>query len=99
MRSTYRLERRIKASAFQGTTSLYPIAELQALFIEVRTMVDDMATHIQTQYLQFCDSNIPIQRLALGLAAIIEWRCWSIFWLRTPKQYREAVVTPEIRHT
>ncbi|KAK1140025.1 hypothetical protein N8T08_010934 [Aspergillus melleus] len=99
VRSTYRLERRLKASAVQGNASLYPIAELQALFIEVRNMVGDMASHIEKEYLQFCDANIPMQRLALGLSAVIEWRCWSIFWLRTPKQYREAVVTPDIRQT
>jgi hypothetical protein len=62
-------------------------------------MVDEMVNHLQTQYLQYCDPQIPHQRMALGLAAVIEWRCWSIFWLRTPKQYREAVVSPEIRQT
>ncbi|THC97147.1 hypothetical protein EYZ11_003362 [Aspergillus tanneri] len=70
IRSTYKLERRIKTSTVHGNAVLYPIVELQALFIE---------------------------RMAIGLAAIIEWRCWSLFWLRTPKQYRGAVVSPEIR--
>ncbi|KAF4154976.1 hypothetical protein CNMCM6936_005557 [Aspergillus lentulus] len=99
VRSTYRLERRIKASVVNGNGNLYPIAELQSLFVEVRTMVDEMVNHLQTQYLQYCDPQVPHQRMALGLAAVIEWRCWSIFWLRTPKQYREAVVSPEIRQT
>ncbi|KAH2619480.1 hypothetical protein KXV20_004608 [Aspergillus fumigatus] len=99
VRSTYRLERRIKSSVANGNGNLYPIAELQSLFVEVRTMVDEMVNHLQTQYLQYCDPQIPHQRMALGLAAVIEWRCWSIFWLRTPKQYREAVVSPEIRQT
>lgn len=99
VRSTYRLERRIKSSALNGNGNLYPIAELQSLFEEVRSMVHEMATHLQTQYLQYCDPQVPQQRMALGLAAVIEWRCWSIFWLRTPKQYREAAVSPEIRQT
>lgn len=99
VRSTYRLERRIKSSVLNGNGNLYPIAELQSLFEEVRSMVDEMVSHLQTQYLQYCDPQVPQQRMALGLAAVIEWRCWSIFWLRTPKQYREAAVSPEIRQT
>ncbi|OJJ42731.1 hypothetical protein ASPZODRAFT_1298351 [Penicilliopsis zonata CBS 506.65] len=62
-------------------------------------MIDEMVLHLQTQYLQYCDPQIPHHRIALGLAAVVEWRCWSIFWPRTPKQYREAVVSPEIRQT
>ncbi|EAU31602.1 predicted protein [Aspergillus terreus NIH2624] len=99
VRSTYRLERKIKASNAHGNGNVYPIAELQSLFVEVRSMVNEMVTHIQTQYLQYCDPRISDQRMALGLAAVIEWRCWSIFWLRTPKEYRQAVVSPEIRQT
>ncbi|KAK2839261.1 hypothetical protein FQN49_006316, partial [Arthroderma sp. PD_2] len=99
VRSTYRLERRIKTSTINGSGSLYPVTELQTLFVEVRSMVDEMTAHLQSQYLQYCDPRISHQRLALGLAAVIEWRCWSIFWLRTPKQFREAVVSPEFRQT
>ncbi|EFE33109.1 C6 transcription factor, putative [Trichophyton benhamiae CBS 112371] len=99
IRSTYRLERRLKSLGINGNNDIYPITELQSLFIEIRNMVDEMTVHLQTQYLQYCDPNVANQRLALGLAAVIEWRCWSIFWLRTPKQYREAVVDPEIRET
>ncbi|KAM5466685.1 hypothetical protein MauCBS54593_005942 [Microsporum audouinii] len=99
VRSTYRLERRMKSSIINGNSSVYPITELQTLFIEVRSMVEEMTVRLQTQYLQYCDASVADQRLALGLSAVIEWRCWSIFWLRTPKQYREAVVAPEIRQT
>ncbi|KAG5206118.1 Bikaverin cluster transcription factor [Trichophyton interdigitale] len=99
IRSTYRLERRLKSLGINGNNDIDPITELQLLFIDIRNMVDEMTAHLQTQYLQYCDPNVANQRLALGLAAVIEWRCWSIFWLRTPKQYREAVVDPEIRKT
>ncbi|EGD92409.1 hypothetical protein H112_00010 [Trichophyton rubrum D6] len=99
IRSTYRLERRLKSLGINGNNDMYPVTELQSLFIEIRNMVDEMTAHLQTQYLQYCDPNVAKQRLALGLAAVIEWRCWSIFWLRTPKQYREAVVDPEIRES
>ncbi|KAF5570646.1 C6 transcription factor [Fusarium phyllophilum] len=74
-----------------------PIAKLQSLFEEVRGMVNEMVNHFQTHYLQYCRPHIPEQRMAIGLATVVEWRCWSIFWLRTPKQYRESVITPEVR--
>lgn len=97
IRSTYQLERRIKSSSFHGDGNL--VAELQSLFVEVQTIVDEMTANFQTQFLQYCDPDIPGHRLALGLATVIEWRCWSIVWLRTPKQYRETVVSPGIRQT
>ncbi|KAK2616886.1 nrps5 single domain, non-ribosomal peptide synthase-like protein [Conoideocrella luteorostrata] len=99
VRSTYRLERKLKSSNDDGTGNLHLVAELQSLFMEVQSMVGEMVRHIETQYLQYCDPQVTHHRMALGLAAVIEWRSWSIFWLRTPKQYREAVVTPEIRQT
>ncbi|KAF5724148.1 C6 transcription factor [Fusarium mundagurra] len=74
-----------------------PVAKLQSLFEEVRGMVDEMVNHFQTHYLRYCSPHVPEQRMAIGLATVVEWRCWSIFWLRTPKQYRESVITPEVR--
>ncbi|KAF4342647.1 C6 transcription factor [Fusarium beomiforme] len=56
-------------------------------------------TKLQSLFKEYCDPQIPEQRIAIGLATIVEWRCWSIFWLRIPKEYRESVVTPEIRQT
>ncbi|RMJ22750.1 Transcription factor [Aspergillus sp. HF37] len=97
VRSTYWLERRIKSSSFHGDGDL--VAEFQSLFVEFRITVDEMAANFQTQFLQYCDPDIPGHRLALGLATVIEWHCWSIVWLRTPKQYRETVVSPDIRQT
>ena len=64
---------------------------------EVKGMVNEIVNHFQTHYLQYCSPHVPEQRMAIGLATVVEWRCWSIFWLRTPKQYRESVITPEFR--
>ncbi|KAK2929559.1 hypothetical protein FoTM2_009899 [Fusarium oxysporum f. sp. vasinfectum] len=74
-----------------------PVVKLRSLFDEVRGMVDEMVDHFQAHYLQYCNPQIPEQRMAIGLATVVEWRCWSIFWLRTPKQYREFVIIPEVR--
>ncbi|KAF2131234.1 putative C6 transcription factor [Dothidotthia symphoricarpi CBS 119687] len=99
VKSTYRLERHLKSSMIVRPNTLHPVAEFQAVFIEVRTKINKMKDDFQTQYLAFCNPQISEQRLALGLAVIVEWKCWSILWLRTPREYREAVISPEIRQT
>ncbi|KAI1025787.1 hypothetical protein LB503_006644 [Fusarium chuoi] len=97
VRGTYKLERTTKSQEAKSNDNTDPVAKLRSLFEEVRGMVDEMVNHFQTHYLQYCSPHIPEQRMAIGLATVVEWRCWSIFWLRTPKQYRESVITPEVR--
>ncbi|KAF5619471.1 C6 transcription factor [Fusarium sp. NRRL 52700] len=97
VQSTYKLERTTKLQEASNNNDTNPVAKLQSLFEEVRDMADQMVKHFQTLYLQYCSPHIPEQRMAIGLATVVEWRCWSIFWLRTPKQYRELVITPEVR--
>ncbi|KAF4952563.1 hypothetical protein FGADI_6634 [Fusarium gaditjirri] len=82
VRGTYKLERMTKAQEVKDNDNTNPIVKLRSLFEDIRGMVDEM---------------ILEQRMAIGLAMVVEWRCWSIFWLRTPKQYRESVITPEVR--
>ncbi|KAF5246705.1 hypothetical protein FANTH_6775 [Fusarium anthophilum] len=86
-----------KSKEAKNNDNTTPVAKLQSLFEEVRGMVNEIVDHFQTHYLQHCNPHIPEQRMAIGLATVVEWRCWSIFWLRTPKQYRESVITPEVR--
>ncbi|KAF4501612.1 C6 transcription factor [Fusarium agapanthi] len=97
IRGTYKLERMTKSQEAKNNDDTNPVAKLQSLFEEVRGMVDEMVNHSQTHYLQYCSPHIPEQRMTIGLATVVKWRCWSIFWLRTPKQYRESVITPEVR--
>nr|RBQ88702.1 hypothetical protein FVER53263_02420 [Fusarium verticillioides] len=97
VRGTYKLERTTKSQEVKNDDNISPVAKLRSLFEEVRGMVDEMVNHFQTHYLQYCGPHVPEQRMAIGLATVVEWRCWSIFWLRTPKQYRELVITPEVR--
>ncbi|KAF5612846.1 C6 transcription factor [Fusarium subglutinans] len=87
----------MKSQEAKNNDNTTPVAKLQSLFEEVRGMVNEIVNHFQTHYLQHCNPHIPEQRMAIGLATVVEWRCWSIFWLRTPKQYRESVITPEVR--
>ncbi|KAF5583206.1 C6 transcription factor [Fusarium pseudoanthophilum] len=97
VRATYKLERTTKSQESKNNKNTNPVAKLRSLFEEVRGMVDEMVNHFQTNYLQYCSPHVPEQRMAIGLATVVEWRCWSIFWLRTPKQYRELVITPGVR--
>lgn len=97
VRGTYKLERTTKSQEAKNNDNANPVTKLRSLFEEVRGMVDEMVNHFQTHYLQYCSPHIPEQRMAIGLATVVEWRCWSIFWLRTPEQYRESVITPEVR--
>ncbi|KAF5564457.1 C6 transcription factor [Fusarium napiforme] len=97
VRGTYKLERTTKSQEAKNNKNTQPVTKLRSLFEEVRGMVDEMVNHFQTNYLKYCSPHVPEQRMAIGLATIVEWRCWSIFWLRTPKQYRESVITPEAR--
>jgi len=96
VRGTYKLERTTK-SQVKNHDDTNPVVKLRSLFDEVRGMVDEMVDLFQAHYLQYCNPQIPEQRMAIGLATVVEWRCWSIFWLRTPKQYREFVIIPEVR--
>ncbi|KAF4301568.1 hypothetical protein GTA08_BOTSDO06762 [Botryosphaeria dothidea] len=97
IQSTYRLERRIKKSTLGDNEQIDPVIEIQHLYQEVRAMVDSMLEKQQRLYLCNCDPSVPLQGLALGLAALLEWKCWVIFWLRIPKAYREVIISPEVR--
>lgn len=97
VKSTYRLERRMMESGLRGTSGPDPAQELQAMFEEIKTMVDAMHEENYRKYLQFCNPDIAIQRLTLGLASLTEWRCYLLFWLRMPRAYRDVVFSSDIR--
>jgi hypothetical protein len=97
VKSTYRLERRMMESGLHGTSGPNPAHELQTMFEDIKTMVDVMHEENHKKYLQFCDPEIAIQRLTLGLASLLEWRCYLLFWLRMPRMYRDVVFSSDIR--
>lgn len=97
IQSTYRLERRILGSGLRGTSAPDPVLELQNLYKEIQLMVDEMLEFNRTKYLQYCKLDVPIQRLCLGLASLLEWRSWVLFWLRIPRAYREVVFSTNVR--
>lgn len=99
VKSTYRLERRMLESGLHGTSGPDPAQELQTIFEQIKTMVNEMHEENYRKYLRFCNPEIPVQRLALGLATLLEWRCYLLFWLRMPRAYRDVVFSSDIRRS
>jgi len=99
VKSTYRLERRMMESGLLGTSGPDPAHELQTMFEDIKTMVDAMHEENHRKYLQFCNPDIVDQRLTLGLASLLEWRCYLLFWLRMPRVYRDVVFSSDIRRS
>jgi hypothetical protein len=99
VKSTYRLERRMMESSLRKTSQPDPAQELQTMFQEIKKMVDAMHEENYRKYLRFCNPEIAIQRLTLGLASLLEWRCYLLFWLRMPRAYRDVVFSSDIRRS
>lgn len=100
VQSTYRLERRILGSSIHGRsgqTGPELVQELQNIYGQIKTMVNDMHQTNERKFLRFCNPAVPLQRLCLGLASLMEWRCYLLFWLRMPRAYRDAVFSDDIR--
>lgn len=97
VQSTYRLERRILESGLLGTSCPDPVRELQTIYEQIKVMVNDMHNENERKFLRFVNPQIPLQRLCLGLASLMEWRCYLLFWLRMPRAYREQVFSDSIR--
>ncbi|KAF2679018.1 hypothetical protein K458DRAFT_315506 [Lentithecium fluviatile CBS 122367] len=99
VKSTYRLERRMMESGLRGTSGPDPAQELRAMFEEIKTMVDAMHEENYRKYLRFCNPDIAVQKLTLGLASLLEWRSYLLFWLRMPRAYRDVVFSSDIRRS
>ncbi|RMZ70935.1 C6 transcription factor [Pyrenophora seminiperda CCB06] len=99
IQSTYRLERRILDSGLNGTSRPDPAQELRNLYEQIKVMLDEFHEENQRKYLQNLNPDIPMQRLTLGLASLLEWRAYLLFWLRMPRAYRDVVFTNDIRRS
>jgi hypothetical protein len=99
VQSTYRLERQMLESGLHGTTGPDPIQELQAIYERIRIMVNEMHEENEQKFLRFVNPQIPLQRLCVGLASLLEWRCYLLFWLRMPRAYRDVVFSNNIRRS
>lgn len=95
--STYRLDRRMKASKLRDGEQIDTITELQNLFTETSQTINDAHAKSAQCYLRHCRLDIPIQRLTIGLTANLEWRCWLIFWCGVPKDLRQVVIAEDVR--
>jgi hypothetical protein len=96
---TYRLERRMLDSGLHGTSRPDPAQELQSLYEQIKVMLNEYHDEIQRKYLRYCKPENPMQRLCLGLASLLEWRCYLLFWLRMPRAYRDVVFSTDIRRS
>jgi hypothetical protein len=97
VRSTYQAERRIRLSRLYGSLKINPLSELQKLVLSSRQTVNETIEMIQSRYLKHCNLQVPVQRLTHGYVRILEWKCWVIFWLRVPHDFRELVLSIEFR--
>ncbi|KAH5039225.1 hypothetical protein HBI75_067130 [Parastagonospora nodorum] len=94
---TYRLERRMLDSGLHGTSRPDPAEELQNLYEQIKVMLEEFHEESFRKYLRYCRPEVPMQRMCLGLASLLEWRCYLLFWLRMPRAYRDVVFSNEIR--
>ncbi|KAL1608356.1 hypothetical protein SLS60_003297 [Paraconiothyrium brasiliense] len=99
IKSTYRLERRMLESGLHGTSGPDPAMELQTIYQQIQNMVEEMHQDNYRKYLQFASRDVPIQRLSLGLATLLEWRCYVLFWLRMPRAFRDVVFSIDVRRS
>ncbi|KAJ4302847.1 hypothetical protein N0V90_001738 [Kalmusia sp. IMI 367209] len=97
IKSTYRLERRMLESGLHGTSGPDPAIELQSIYHQIQNMVEEMHEENYRKFLRFASRDVPIQRLTLGLATLIEWRCYVLFWLRMPRAFRDVVFSSDVR--
>jgi hypothetical protein len=97
VQSTYRLERRMLDSGLHGTSRPDPAQELRDLYEQIKVMLDEVHEENDRKYLHYLNPEIPMQRLTLGLASLLEWRAYLLFWLRMPRAYRDVVFSDEIR--
>ncbi|KAF2999245.1 hypothetical protein E8E13_002670 [Curvularia kusanoi] len=87
---------------YQGMAALRriirnPARELQDLYEQIKKMLDEVHAECHRKYLRYCNPEIPMQRLCMGLASLLEWRCYLLFWLRMPRAYRDVVFSDDIR--
>jgi hypothetical protein len=97
IKSTYRLERRMLESGLHGISGPDPALELQTIYQQIQNMVEEMHEDNYRKFLRFASREVPIQRLSLGLATLLEWRCYVLFWLRMPRAFRDVVFSIDVR--
>ncbi|KAF2273782.1 uncharacterized protein EI97DRAFT_444596 [Westerdykella ornata] len=99
IQSTYRLERRILESGLRQTSCPDLVQELQNIYQGIKIMVEELHRNNEQKFLRFCNPQIPLHRLCIGLANLLEWRCYLLFWLRMPRAYRDIVFSNDVRRS
>lgn len=97
IKSTYRLERKMLKSSLRGTSTPDAALELQSIYNQVTKTIGEIKEETYQKFLQFANRDIPIHRMAMALASLLQWRCDVLFWLRIPRAFREVVFPFDVR--
>ena len=95
--NTSRFVKRAKIYEHGNESGFNMVEEQQALFEATKLTAEEMSDKLQTMYLKHCDIRITIQRYTIELGTVLECKFWITFWLRLPKEYREAVIAMDAR--
>ena len=97
IKGTYRLERRMLESSLRGTPTPDAAMELESIYNQLSKTIAEVNEETYRKYLQFANRDILIHRMATGLASLLHWRCFVLFWLRMPRAFREVVFPLDVR--
>jgi hypothetical protein len=97
VQSTSRFVKRARLHEHQNHGEFQLVEEQQALFETMKSTAQEMKDTLQTMYLRHCDVRITMQRYTLELGIVLECKFWITFWLRLPREYREAIIAMDVR--
>jgi hypothetical protein len=95
--NTSRFVKRAKLHEHESEAGFNLAEEQQALFETMKSTAQEMNDKLQTMYLRYCDARITMQRYTIELGTVLECKFWITFWLRLPREYREAVIGMDVR--
>jgi hypothetical protein len=70
---------------------------IPVLIADAEEAINSMTMAYDQLYGRYFDRSVPMHRLTFGLAKVLEWRCWVLFWTRIPKEHREKPLCSTIR--
>ncbi|KAF2461201.1 fungal-specific transcription factor domain-containing protein, partial [Lineolata rhizophorae] len=84
------------ANANPPMSSAERTREFRALFSEMQDIIEK-ELHTFDALLRHCDGAVMHQSFAILLHSLLEVRFWILFWTQIPRNFREAILGPDIR--